>query len=86
MDVTKPLPLLGGLTPQQFMTRHWQKKPLLIRQAVPGMQQLLGRDQLFALAGEDGQESRLVQQQPDGKPGSAWRMRRGPFKIGRAHV
>ena len=32
----QPLTLLGGLTPQQFMSRHWQKKPLLVRGAIPG--------------------------------------------------
>ena len=30
MDTNNPLALLGGLTPAQFMRRHWQKKPLLI--------------------------------------------------------
>ena len=35
MDINQPLKLLGGLTPQAFMKRHWQKKPLLIRGAVP---------------------------------------------------
>ena len=30
----EPSALLGGLTPQQFMRKHWQKKPLLVRQAV----------------------------------------------------
>jgi ribosomal protein L16 Arg81 hydroxylase len=27
MDTTQPLPLLGGLSPQQFMAPYWQKKP-----------------------------------------------------------
>ena len=35
-DVTAPLSLLGGLSAQQFMKKHWQKKPLLVRQAMPG--------------------------------------------------
>jgi hypothetical protein len=35
--IDEPTPLLGGLSPQAFMRRHWQKKPLLIRQAVPGV-------------------------------------------------
>lgn len=35
VNVTQPLTLLGGMTPQMFMKRHWQKKPLLIRGAVP---------------------------------------------------
>ena len=41
MDIQQPLALLGGLTPAQFMRRHWQKKPLLVRQALPGVQRCL---------------------------------------------
>ena len=36
MDITLATPLLGGLSPQTFMRLHWQKKPLLVRQAIPG--------------------------------------------------
>jgi 50S ribosomal protein L16 3-hydroxylase len=43
MDIQQPLQLLGGLTPQQFMKRHWQKKPLLVRQAIPSFKPLLER-------------------------------------------
>ncbi len=74
MDVTQALLLLGGLTPQQFMRRHWQKKPLLVRQAIPGFKPVLDRASLFRLAGQPNVESRLVQQQPKG-----WRMKQGPF-------
>ncbi|OOG56102.1 cupin domain-containing protein [Polaromonas sp. C04] len=78
MDITQPLALLGGLSPQQFMKRHWQKKPLLVRQALAGMAgfaALLDRAALFALAGGDDVESRLVTQGSKG-----WRMRSGPFR------
>ena len=51
MYVDTPLPLLGGLTPTQFMKRHWQKKPLVIRQAIAGMRPLLDRAELFDLDG-----------------------------------
>lgn len=74
MDVDKPLPLLGGLSPAQFMRRHWQKKPLLVRQAWPGVVAPLPRAQLFALAGHDEVESRLVQRQ-----GRRWQLTRGPL-------
>jgi 50S ribosomal protein L16 3-hydroxylase len=37
MPLDLPTPLLGGLSPAQFMRRHWQKKPLLVRQAWPGV-------------------------------------------------
>ena len=74
MDTSKPLPLLNGLTPAAFMRRHWQKKPLLIRQAVPDAGGLVDRAGLFALAGQDGVESRLIVRQ-----GAQWTLRHGPF-------
>ena len=43
-------PLLGGLSPELFMKKHWQKKPLLIRQAVPGVKPPIDRAALFELA------------------------------------
>ena len=74
MDTTQPLPLLGGLTPERFMQRHWQKKPLLVRGAIPGFAPVLDRSALFALAEQEGVESRLVQQGAKG-----WTLRNGPF-------
>ncbi|HKB54176.1 MAG TPA: cupin domain-containing protein [Ramlibacter sp.] len=74
MDITRPLPLLGGLTPAQFMRRHWGKKPLLVRGAIAGFRPLLDRRELFALAQREQVESRLVAQ-----AGESWRLRRGPF-------
>jgi 50S ribosomal protein L16 3-hydroxylase len=74
MDVDQTLPLLGGLSPAQFMRRYWQKKPFLIRQAVPGVQPPLPRADLFALAARDDVESRLLTQTRDD-----WRLRHGPF-------
>jgi 50S ribosomal protein L16 3-hydroxylase len=73
MDLTQPLPLLGGLSAQQFMTRHWQKKPLLVRGAVPGLNPVMTRGELFELASRDEVESRVVSQ------GKRWALRRGPF-------
>lgn len=70
-----PVSLLGGLSPAQFMRRHWQKKPLLIRQAIPGFQPLLSRPQLFDLAGHEAVESRLIVRKPEG-----WTLKSGPFK------
>ena len=74
MDITKPLTLLGGISPQTFMKRHWQKRPLLIRQAFPGFVPMLDRTQLFGLAGRDDVESRLVRQHAKG-----WGLKSGPF-------
>jgi len=74
MDPDLALPLLGGLTPQQFMRRHWQKKPLLVRQALPGVAAPVSRTALFELAAGDTAESRLVQRRGDG-----WSLRHGPL-------
>ena len=75
MDIQQPQQLLGGLSPQQFMKRHWQKKPLLVRQAIPGFKPLLERAALFELAAGEAVESRLLSQGAKG-----WQFRRGPFK------
>jgi 50S ribosomal protein L16 3-hydroxylase len=74
MDITLPTPLLAGLSAQTFMRRHWQKKPLLIRQALPGIQPPVSRSELFALAGRDDVDSRLIVHQ-----GAAWTLRHGPL-------
>lgn len=74
METMQPLALLGGLSPQQFMRQHWQKEPLLVRQAIPGFKPLLSRPQLFALAADDGVEARLLTRF-DGR----WRLRHGPL-------
>ena len=74
MDTQQPLSLLGGLTPAQFMRRHWQKKPLLVRQAFAQFKAPVLRSELFALAAQEGVESRLVQLVK-----GTWKLRHGPL-------
>lgn len=74
MDIARPTPLLGGLAPRDFMRRHWQKKPLLIRAAVPDAPSLIDRAALFEMAAKDDVESRLVVH-----AGERWSLRQGPF-------
>lgn len=77
MQIEQALPLLGGLSPAQFMRRYWQKKPLLVRGAVTDWKNLhlpLPRAELFELAGQEGVESRMIQQK-----GGAWSIKHGPF-------
>jgi 50S ribosomal protein L16 3-hydroxylase len=69
-----PTPLLGNLTPTQFMRRYWQKKPLLIRQAIPDVVPPLARDELFELASEDEVEARLITHFRN-----RWQLEHGPF-------
>ena len=74
MDVNQPLSLLAGLTPAQFMRRNWQKKPLLVRAALPDFKPVLSRSELFKLAARGEVESRLIVQN-----NAEWRMTQGPF-------
>ena len=73
MDVNAALPLLGGISPATFMQRHWQKKPLLVRQAMAGVKPPMSRAALFDLAGSEDAESRLVV-----RAEGAWQVRTGP--------
>ena len=74
MDTEQPLTLLGGLTPAQFMKRHWHKKPLLVRQAIPDFKPCVGRSELVAMAAQEEVESRLIVHGAKG-----WSMKRGPL-------
>ena len=78
MNIHEPLQLLGGLTAKAFMQRHWQKKPLLIRQAIPGFKPVLDRSDLLDLAAREDVQSRLVVQ-PGANGAPPWRFRHGPF-------
>ena len=77
-----PLQLLGGITPAEFMSKYWQKKPLLIRGAIPGFTPLLSRDELFAMAEQEDVESRLIVENTNPKRKKSeptWTMANGPF-------
>lgn len=79
MNTDEPLALLGGLSPQTFMQRHWQKKPLVIRQAIAGFDAPIGRADLLELAAQEEVQSRLIVQNTGGGAGAAWTLRDGPF-------
>ena len=85
----QPLPtqeawaLLAGMSPERFMKDYWQKKPLLVRGAIPAfaLAKLAGQSldsplsmaELAKLSSQKNVESRLVQSQP-------WSLKHGPFK------
>jgi len=94
MNLREPLALLGGLSPAAFMRDYWQKRPLLIRNALPLVADNgaplapVTPAQLFKLASRDDVESRLVIQDaaaPSAKarakaPSPAgWQLKHGPF-------
>jgi len=74
VDPDTPLDLLGGMTPAAFMRDIWHRKPLLIRQAIPGIVPPVSREALFELADRDDVESRLVTHFRN-----RWKLEHGPF-------
>jgi 50S ribosomal protein L16 3-hydroxylase len=69
------LTLLGGLSVNEFLRDYWQKKPLLIRQAIPGFNGLLDPQQLMDLTCMPDAQARLV----ENKRG-LWHLKQGPFE------
>ncbi|WP_454781061.1 JmjC domain-containing protein [Legionella sp. WA2022007384] len=62
---------------ETFLSEYWQKKPLVIRNALPEFINPLSPDELAGLALEEDVESRLVFETPHEKP--HWHLKRGPF-------
>ncbi|HXU70497.1 MAG TPA: cupin domain-containing protein [Polyangia bacterium] len=69
--------VLGDLSPAAFLRDYWQKRPLVVRQAIPGFAGILDRDQLLGLATRAEATSRLVLEHPRRR--SRWERHDGPF-------
>jgi 50S ribosomal protein L16 3-hydroxylase len=69
-----PLKRLGDVDVAEFLRTTWQRRPRLIRQALPRFASPVEAAVLFALAARDDVESRLVT-----AFGRRWRLRHGPF-------
>ena len=67
---------LGDVSLETFLAEYWQKKPLLIRQALPNVQPPISADELAGLACEDEVESRLILHDAEA---DHWELTHGPF-------
>ncbi len=67
--------LWAGPHPARFIRQYWHKKPLLLRQALPGFRGLLEPRHLMRLACRDEAQARLVI-----RHGRRWELRHGPFR------
>lgn len=70
--------ILGGLSPAVFLRDYWQKRPLLIRQALPGFAGIIGRDRFLDLATRADCRSRLIIHHPRRRR-AQWERHDGPF-------
>lgn len=65
---------MGEITPEDFLRNYWQKRPLLVRNALPSFNGLLTQGELVKLACNEDAQSRLVIQR-NGK----WHLKHGPL-------
>lgn len=75
--MSQPLSVLGNITAEQFLNEYWQKKPLLVRQAVPEVIDLLEPDDIKSLALEENVTARLIQQ--TGSLHDQWKVQSSPL-------
>ena len=68
---------IGDISLDNFLKNYWQKKPLLIRQAVPDFNSIISAEELAGLSCEENVESRLlIEKGLDGK--TPWQLINGP--------
>lgn len=65
-----------GMSVEEFLRDYWQKRPLLIRQAIPNFESPISPDELAGLACEDHVESRIIMEKGGKTP---WQLRNGAF-------
>ncbi len=71
------LQVLGGISAEQFLAEYWQKKPLLVKNAMPEIKDLLEPDDIFELAVENGVTARLITQH--GEQHNQWKVKNSPL-------
>ncbi len=69
---------LGRMSVDDFLAQYWQKRPLLIRGAVPGFHSPVSPEELAGLALKDGVASRLILEHGE----YPWELRLAPHEEG----
>ena len=62
---------------EQFLREHWQRRPIMLGQALPGFESPINGDDLAAIAGQPSALSRLIRYQ---RRTDRWRLQHGPFE------
>ncbi|MBP2281124.1 50S ribosomal protein L16 3-hydroxylase [Psychrobacter sp. PL19] len=77
--------LPDDITPEQFLSEYWQKKPLLIKQGLPQLIGMFEPDDMLGLALEEDASARLLtqsatKQTSNGKAGEPqWHLKKSPL-------
>lgn len=75
--MSQTLDILGGITAEQFLAEYWQKKPLLVRNALPEIVDLLEPKDVMELALDENVSARLIKQK-DKNP-NQWSVKSSPL-------
>ncbi|MCF3127698.1 cupin domain-containing protein [Acinetobacter soli] len=75
--MSSPIQVLGGITAEQFLNEYWQKKPLLVRNAMPEIINILEPDDVKELALEETVSARLIKQKD--KDPNQWSVKSSPL-------
>jgi len=75
--MSQPLAVLGGITAEQFLSEYWQKKPLLVRNALPEIINILEPNDVKELALEENITARLIKQKD--KDSNQWSVKSSPL-------
>ena len=68
--------ILGDISTATFLSEYWQKKPLLIRNALPDFESPVEPDDIAGLSLDEDVESRILIEDPAKQ---SWQVRHGPF-------
>lgn len=75
--MSQTLDVLGGITAEQFLAEYWQKKPLLVRNALPEIVGLLEPHDVMELALDENVTARLIKQKD--KDPNQWSVKSSPL-------
>ena len=78
--MSESLAVLGGITAEQFLNEYWQKKPFLVRNAMPEIMGLLEPEDVKELALEEDVSARLIRQK--NKNPNEWHVKSSPLTKG----
>jgi 50S ribosomal protein L16 3-hydroxylase len=75
--MSQPLDVLGGISAEQFLAEYWQKKPLLVRNALPEIADILEPSDIMELALDENVNARLIKQKD--KDPNQWSVKSSPL-------
>ena len=76
-QIYQPLSILGGISAEQFLAEYWQKKPLIVRNALPEIVGMFEPDDIKELALDDDVTARLITQ--NGQKHDQWQVKNSPL-------